>query len=90
MKKKRISALRASVWSKNKVRRTPRAPPLYPPLLPVLLTRLDWTAASLRFKGGGSGEKMSRDILKHMSFETKESTSQDRVETDCFIVEVGE
>ena len=25
-----------------------------------------------------------------MSFETKESTSQDRFETDCFIVEVGE
>ena len=90
LKKKRISALRASVWSKNRVRGAPRAPPLYPPLLPVLLTRLDWTAASLRFKGGGSGEKMSRDILKHMSFETKESTSQDRVETDCFIVEVGE
>ena len=33
---------------------------------------------------------MSWDILKHMSFETKESTSQDRFETDCFIVEVGE
>ena len=33
---------------------------------------------------------MSRDILKHRSFETKESTSQDRVETGCFVVEVGD
>ena len=34
----------------------PPASPLHPPPLPVQLRGLDWEAASLRIKGGGSGE----------------------------------
>ena len=38
-------------------------------------------------KGGQSRKKKHK---KHRSFETKESTLQDRAKTGCFIVEVGD
>ena len=56
----------------------------------------------LHIRGGGGegaviqtlrqikGDSLQKKHKKHRSFETKESTWQDRAKTGCFIVEVGD